>query len=218
MVQYSQSLSVKRSVEDSSDSARVVEFELAKIFENPPKGWTIEGKPRIVDCPYGKAVSFDGQQDALILDTNVLAGFNQFTIEIIMRPDTNGMKEQRFLHFGEVRGERVMIESRLVNDSWYLDTYMKSGQIGQTLVDSTRLHPLTKWYHIAFVANNGAMNAFVNGIKELEGKIPFTPFTVGQTSIGVRLNRVNWYKGAMFKLRISPTSLDPTRFLKIDQQ
>jgi hypothetical protein len=175
-----------------------IELELAKMLESCMKGCTIIGVPQIIDCPYGKAVQFDGQDDAMILDTNLLVNMHQFTLEVIMRPDTNGQREQRFLHFGEVKGERVMIETRLTKDDrWYLDTYMKSGQTGLTLADTTKLHMLNQWYHIAFVVDDGKMQAYVNGNKELEGQIPFLPFTKGQISIGVRLNKVNWYRGVL---------------------
>jgi hypothetical protein len=192
-----------------------IELKLAKMLESFTKSCTIIGVPQIIDCPYGKAVQFDGQGDAIVLDTNLLVNMRQFTIEVIMRPDTNGQREQRFLHFGEVRGERVMIETRLTkDDQWYLDTYMKSGQTGQTLADSTKLRPLNQWYHVAFVVNDGKMQAYVNGRKELEGQIPFSPFTIGQTSIGVRLNLVNWYKGAIYKIKITPLKLEPVLFMK----
>jgi hypothetical protein len=198
-----------------SDTTKITEWELSSILESSPQRMTVVGKPEIVYCPYGKAVQFDGQDDAMILDTNLLVNMHQFTIEVIMRPDTNGQREQRFLHFGEVRGERVMIETRLTkDDQWYLDTYMKSGQTGQTLADSTKLHPLNQWYHVAFVVNDGKIETYVNGRKELEGQIPFSPFTIGQTSIGVRLNRVNWYKGAIYKLKITPMKLEPALFMK----
>jgi hypothetical protein len=198
-----------------STQTNKIELDLLKVLESFTKGCTIIGVPLIIDCPYGKAVQFDGQNDAMILDTNPMVNMYQFTLEVIMRPDTNGQREQRFLHFGEVRGERVMIETRLTkDDQWYLDTYMKSGQTGQTLADSTRLHPLNQWYHIAFVVNEGKMEAYVNGSKELEGQIPFSPFTKGQSSVGVRLNRVNWYKGAIYKIKITPMKLEPVLFMK----
>ena len=212
-----EALPLQNEYRSHNDSMQVIELELAQMLESFTKGCTIIGTPQIIDCPYGKAVQFDGQSDAMMIDTNLLTNMRQFTIEIIMRPDTNGQREQRFLHFGEVRGERVMIESRLTNDDhWYLDTYMKYGQIGQTLADSTRLHPLNRWYHIAFVVNDGKMEAYVDGRKELEGQIPFSAFTKGQTSVGVRLNRVNWYKGAIYKIKITPMKLEPVLFMKFN--
>jgi hypothetical protein len=198
-----------------NNTAKIVEWELQRILQSPPEGWSVLGEPKIIDSPYGKAMQFDGQKDALVFDANPLVNLRHFTIEVVMRPDTNGSPEQRFLHFGEVRGERVMVETRLTRDSqWYLDTYMKSGQTGQTLADTTILHPLNLWYHVAFVADDGKIETYVNGRKELEGQIPFSPFTLGQTSIGVRLNRVNWYKGSIYKIRITPAALAPNAFMK----
>jgi hypothetical protein len=196
-----------------TDTVAVIELELRRILQSPPEGWSILGEPRLIDSPYGKAVQFDGQRDALVFDANPLVNLRSFTIEVVMRPDTNGSREQRFLHFGELRGERVMVETRLTKDSlWYLDTYMKSGQTGQTLADTTTLHPLNLWYHVTFVADDGKFETYVDGKKELEGQIPFSPFTLGQTSIGARQNRVNWFKGSIYKLRITPSALSPDAF------
>jgi hypothetical protein len=212
-------LAARPSQKDSCtqfETTHITEWELSSILESTSQGITVVGQPKIVSCPFGKAVLFDGQGDAIVLDTNLLVNMRQFTIEVIMRPDTNGQREQRFLHFGEVRGERVMVETRLTkNDQWYLDTYMKSGSNSQTLVDSTKLHPLNQWHHVAFVVNDGQMQAYVNGSKELEGQIPFSPFTKGQTSVGVRLNKVNWYKGVIYKIKITPLKLEPALFMKI---
>ena len=197
------------------DTTTIIEWELQRILQSPPEGWSILGEPKIIDSPFGKAVLFDGQRDALVFDANPLVRLRRFTIEVVMRPDTNGLPEQRFLHFGEVRGERVMVETRLTKDSlWFLDTYMKSGQTGQTLADSTIVHRLNLWYHIAFVADDGKFETYVNGKKELEGQISFSPFSMGQTSIGARLNRVNWYKGSMVKIRITPAAVGPREFMK----
>ena len=199
------------------DAQRGSEYLIANIIESFPSRYLIEGQPKACESPWGKAILFHGS-DAIVLDTNLLSGMRQFTIEVIFRPDTNGLPEQRFLHFGEVNGDRVMIETRLTKDGqWYLDTFMKSGQNRQTLVDSTKLHPLNQWYHAAFVVENGKMTAFVDGKKEIEGEIPFLPFSKGQTSIGVRLNRMHWFKGALYKLKITPLVLDSKSFIQLSR-
>jgi len=40
-----------------------------------------------------------------------------------------------------------------------------------------------------------------------------TPIQTGQSSIGVRQNKVSWFKGAIYQLRISPEALSPNDFL-----
>ena len=46
------------------------------------------------------------------------------------------------------------------------------------------------------------MTSFLNGKKELEGPITFAPMeTDGRASLGVRLNEVYWFKGAIREAR-----------------
>ena len=55
-------------------------------------------------------------------------------------------------------------------------------------MDQDFAHPLDKWYHIAFTVKDGVQATFVNGKKELEGAVEFSPIEEGITSIGVRRN------------------------------
>ena len=196
-------------VDSSKSSNSIVTLILSDLLNSPSHNRTILGNPRIIECPYGNAVLFDGQDDAIVMDTNYLIGMNTFTIEIIMRPDSDGQREQRFLHLGEVRGDRVLVETRTSNNTdWYLDAFIKSQENKFTLVDSTKLHPLNQWYSIAFIVDRGSMETYVDGKFELSANIPFIPFSRGETSIGVRLNRLNWFKGAIYKISIVPWKVD----------
>jgi len=47
---------------------------------------------------------------------------------------------------------------------------------------------------------------------ELQGDLDFRPINSGCTSIGVRLNKVHWYKGAIGWIRITPQALNPETF------
>jgi hypothetical protein len=44
-------------------------------------------------------------------------------------------------------------------------------------------------------------------MKEKEGTIALNTMTDGQTSVGVRLNRINWFKGQISEIRFSPVAL-----------
>ena len=57
---------------------------------------TIVGHPRVIDTPQGKAVQFNGVDDALFIDVHPLAGAETFTWEVVFRPDTGGSPAQRF--------------------------------------------------------------------------------------------------------------------------
>lgn len=180
-------------------------------------GWhtTVLGSPKVIDTPWGKAVEFDGEKDALIVDTHPLTGLDRFTIEITFRPDAEGLKEQRFLHLQENDSEnRILFETRLVSkDRWYLDTFIKSGDVSRAQLAETFTHPTGEWYHAALVFDGREMRHYVNGLKELSGEIAFIPAREGKTSIGVRMNRVSWFKGAIRKVRFTPRALAPEDFL-----
>jgi len=174
------------------------------------------GAPRLIEIPQGKAAEFDGQQDGIIVDTNPLTGMERFTLEVVFRPDAGGPKEQRFVHLQEAGGEnRILIETRLTGDNrWFLDTFIRSGETNQTLYAEKFLHPVGEWYRAALVFDGREMRHYVNGIQEMSALIQYQPMKPGQISLGVRLNRVFWFKGAIRKVRFTHDALAPGEFLK----
>ena len=58
------------------------------------------------------------------------------------------------------------------------------------------------------------MRHYVNGLEELKAEVKFEPQKAGRTSLGVRLNRVSWYHGAIRQVRITPRVLEASEFLK----
>ncbi len=58
---------------------------------------TVLGHPHIIESPYGKAVEFNGADDALFVGVHPLAGVSAFTWEVIFRPDADGAQAQRLL-------------------------------------------------------------------------------------------------------------------------
>ena len=165
-----------------------VEWLISDLISEQHENIEILGNPKTYDTKYGLAVVFDGLKDAIFVDHSPLTNLTQFTIEVIMNPDSNGPTEQRFLHFGDINDERVLLETRLTKDnSWYIDAFIMSGNNKITLVNPDILHSLNEWYHIAFVVESGILEVFVNGMSELRGEIQFIPFAKGRTSIGVRL-------------------------------
>jgi hypothetical protein len=59
------------------------------------------------------------------------------------------------------------------------------------------------------------MSDYVNGVKELQGPVNFAPMTDGRMSLGVRLNRVFWFKGCIKEIRFSPAPLNPDGLRRI---
>ncbi|HEU5079262.1 MAG TPA: LamG-like jellyroll fold domain-containing protein [Opitutaceae bacterium] len=165
------------------------------------------GSPKIE--PSG-GIRFDGKADALIVPTVPIAGWPEFTIQALFSPDRDGPHEQRFLHFEDTEGRRGLLEIRVTPDgSWYLDTFLFARESHKlALIDATKLHPGGKFYWVALTFKDGRMTHFVNGIKECEGSVQFEPMKpAGRTSLGVRQNKVSWFKGVLREFRFDPVAL-----------
>ncbi|MBC7931151.1 MAG: LamG domain-containing protein [Rubrivivax sp.] len=173
------------------------------------------GDPAVVNTSGGKAVLFDGADDGLLVNSNPIEGASAFTVEAVFRPDPGGGKEQRWLHIQETSGDgRLLLETRLDGDRWFLDTFIKSGDSNRTLYAEDFKHPLGHWYHVALVFDGTEMRHYVDGQLELSGPLAVRPFKTGGVSIGVRMNRVHWFKGAVRRARFTPRALAPKQFMK----
>ncbi len=172
---------------------------------------TMLGAPRVVADAIGKAVQFNGATDGLLLPVNPLAGLAQFTIEALIKPDATGPAEQRFLHLQDEPGSRVLLEIRLTDAGWALDTFLRSENppAERPLLDRTKTHPANRWTWVALAYANGHMTHYIDGVKELEGDVTFPPMATGSTSLGVRQNKVSWFKGGIREVRFHPVALQP---------
>ena len=177
---------------------------------------TILGQPRVIDSPQGKAIEFDGVDDAIFLDVHPLAGAEQFTWEVVFRPDRDGRPEQRFFHFQENDTQnRLLFETRLVGDNWYLDSFANSGASSRALMDRNLVHPLGRWYHVAMVYDGREFRNYVDGKLQGAGVVSLAPQGAGRTSIGVRINKVDYFKGAIRTARMTRRALAPAEFLQV---
>lgn len=175
---------------------------------------TVLGEPRVIDAPVGKAIEFDGVDDAIFLDVHPLEGAAVFTWEAIFRPD-GGNQAQRWFHLQENGSDdRYLFEIRVAGDQWYLDSYGHSGEAQQALMNREHLHPLGAWYHVAAVYDGAEFRNYVNGVQEGSARIRFAPQKAGRTSIGVRINRVDYFKGAVHLARFTRRALPPAEFLR----
>lgn len=188
----------------------------------PPIVWKLEnvsrvgdhvtsviGSPRVVGEGDESAICFDGTSDAIFLPHNPIAEWRQFTIEALIKPDATGPEEQRFLHIQDERASRLLLETRLTEKrEWALDTFLlASPEVRLTLLDREKVHPAEQWHWVALSFDGETMAHYVNGKEELDGPIAFRPMTSGRMSLGVRLNKVSWYKGCIREVRFTPRAL-----------
>ena len=173
----------------------------------------VVGSPRVAGLD--DAIVFDGKGDGLFVPSNPIAGWSAFTIEVRFKPDGSGGEEQRFLHLEDDLKHRVLMETRMRDRQWSLDTFLhQDAEHRLTLLDRTRLHPTDRWYWVALVYDGSKMSSYVNGELELAGEVAFAPMTTGRTSIGVRQNRVSWFKGAIAEVRFTAVALSADRLMR----
>lgn len=172
----------------------------------------ILGNPKLTK----EGIEFDGVDDGIFVDTNPIEGFSTFTIEAIFRPDAGGAKEQRWFHIEQYPAAevRALIETRLIGNEWFLDTFLKSGDNRLPLYAENFKHPVGKWYHVALVYDGKVMRHYVDGNLELSGEVVFNPMSKGKISFGVRQNKVYWFKGAIKKVRFTDKALNSKEFMK----
>ncbi len=136
---------------------------LDKIGGHKP---TLAGEPRVIDTPLGKAVEFDGVDDALFFDVHPLAGAETFTWEAVFRPD-GGAEEQRWFHLNETPAagadteNRMLFEIRVVDGQWCLDTFVEAATPARhcsTGVTFIRSAPGTTWPRSTTAANSAAIS------------------------------------------------------------
>ncbi len=168
---------------------------------------TILGNPVLKTEGKETSIYFNGVNDGLVVPTIPIEGWQKFTIEVLFKPDSDGPVAPRFIHFEDTLKNRGTFELRLTKDAqWYFDGFLKNGKTnkGVTLIDSAKLHPANQWYWAALVYDGSRMYSYINGKKELESDMEFAPMTKGELSLGVRLNKVNWFKGQIRKILFHP--------------
>ncbi|MFP5207433.1 MAG: LamG-like jellyroll fold domain-containing protein [Acidobacteriota bacterium] len=185
----------------------------------------VVGHPQIIRTPYGKAVHFNGINDALVVPDHPLAGASTYTWEVIFRPDAGGMQAQRFFHLQEQdpvthadTGNRMLFELRVVDGQWCLDSFASSGKNSRALLNCKLLHPLGRWYRITAVYDGKMLRNYVGGELQGEGSLDFKPQMQGHSSVGVRINKVNWFQGDILMARMTPRALNPGEFLKMPKK
>lgn len=185
------------------------------------------GAPSRISTALGPALHFDGTDDALWLDSVPVAGLDAFTLEVVFRQDGSAPFEQRFLHIGTM-DRRILFETRVTpGRTWYFDAFVNLGtpdptpenpepvRLSAVLIDEQLTHPTDRWYTLSLVASAEGLTSYVNGERQCHSELAWMPLvTEGFTSLGVRQNKVCWFRGDIYKLRVTPHTLRPEEFLQ----
>jgi hypothetical protein len=183
---------------------------------------TVIGQPRVVDSPVGKAVEFNGDGQGLLIDAHPLAGAETYTFEAIFRPD-GGPAEQRWFHLeenpadGNNANNRMLFEIRVVNGRWCLDAFHRSGGAEKALLNRAHLHDLGRWYHVAAVYDGKELRSYIDGVLDGAAPLHLGPQGPGRAAVGMRINQVYYFQGAVRMARFTRRALDPSEFLKVTE-
>jgi hypothetical protein len=183
----------------------------------------ILGSPQVIDAPMGKAIAFNGVDDALFVDVHPLAGAETWTWEMIFKPDADGRAEQRIFHLqsidpatGEdVPQERMLFEIRIVKGEWCLDSFATAGGQSKALLNCEKRYPFGKWYRVTTVYDGKMLKNYVGDELQGEGEVHLIPQRPGRASAGVRINLVDHYKGSIYSSRFTRSALGVGDFLKM---
>jgi hypothetical protein len=186
---------------------------------------TVVGHPHVIKTPLGKAVQFNGVDDALFIPEQPLAGAETFTFEAIFRPESGGAPEQRWFHLaeqdpktGQDTDSRFLFEIRVIGGQWCLDAFVHTPTVDKALLYRNLLHPLDVWHHVAMVYDGKEFSSYVNGVLQGKAVIQFTPEGPGHSSVGVRINKMYYFKGSVRQARFTRRALTPAEFLKVPVQ
>jgi len=181
------------------------------------------GHPKVIETPMGKAIAFNGVDDALFVGVHPLAGAETWTWEMIFKPDADGGAEQRIFHLQsidqvtgkDVPEERMLFEIRIVKGEWCLDSFATSGGQRLPLLNCEKRYPFGKWYRVTTVYDGKMLKNYVGDELQGEGDVKLTPQRPGHLSVGVRINLKDYYKGAIYSTRFTRSALGVGDFLKM---
>jgi hypothetical protein len=180
------------------------------------------GHPQVIETSIGKAVQFNGMDDALFVGVHPLAGAQTWTWEVIFRPDADGAPAQRFFHLsvqdpttGKDIDDRLLFEIRIVDGQWCLDSFATANGQSRVLLDCKKLHTLGKWYRVTAVYDGKMLANYVGNDLQGQGPVDLVPQRPGHSSVGVRINLKDYFKGAIYEARFTRRALPEKDFLPL---
>jgi len=187
------------------------------------------GVPKVIKTAAGNAVQFDGQS-GLVLETNPVAGYEQWTMEALIRPDGGKETAQRIFHIGEYNpavdqvsatnatnnnSNRFTFELRTAGDQVWFESFNTGPGYQSALIDPKKVHPLHAWLVLTQTYDGAMHRSFVNGELQQEKPLKYHVMGPGRCSIGTRLNRTTPFLGGYMRMRFARRALPPEEHMKV---
>ena len=119
-------------------------------------------------------------------------------------------------------------QATVPDGEWFLDACLQSGSATEgernlAIQFATNCtHPAESWHTASVVVDGGQFTHYVDGIAEVSPKVPhashelpseWLPLGQGSMSLGMRINNVSWFRGAIRAIRFTPRALTPAELL-----
>ena len=109
----------------------------------------------------------------------------------------------------------MLFEIRIVDGQWCLDSFATTAGQRLTLLNCKLLHPLGKWYRVTAVYDGKQLRNYVDDELQGSGELQLGPQLAGHSSVGTRIDKRDYFKGAVLMARMSRQALSPEKFLKM---
>ncbi len=101
----------------------------------------------------------------------------------------------------------MLFEIRIRDGQWCLDSFATSGGQRLPLLNCEKRYPFGKWYRVTTVYDGKMLKNYVGDELQGEGEVKLVPQRPGHLSVGVRINLVDYYKGAIYSTRFTRSAL-----------
>jgi hypothetical protein len=168
---------------------------------------TIEGATWTANGKYGKALSFDGENDCVqVPDSAELQLSEEFTLEAWVRPD----HEQEFvpIFYKEAEGFYSYSLYLGVFEKGALEGFVTDEEPGWAEVSSHEPLPSKTWTHVAFTSDGAHLRLYVNGELVDQGSARDVKESEGPLYLGCFPGSEQFFKGKIDEVRIYDRALD----------
>jgi hypothetical protein len=162
---------------------------------------TLTNGATFADGVLGKAISLDGVNDYVILDTADKLGLNgEFTVSAWIKP--NAVTGDYGILAMDTGSGSTLLHLNIRNSKLYMGFFGNDTAGNQTLTAGT-------WYHVTFRYSGGVQETYINGVLDAQssGHAPMTGTSM--VNIG-RYGNSNYYNGLIDNLAIQNRAISTT--------